>query len=408
MCNSSTDSDPEALGFSRDRLSRIGDWAQGYISRGSLPGTLTLIVRDGKTAYVDARSYRDVEAQKPIAADSILRFYSMTKPITVVAALCLREAGMLDLDDSVVDYVPELEDLRVYVSGEGAGMTTEPLARPITVRHLLTHTAGFTYGFMDDSPVTRLYRDLELDFDPDTSSLAETVGRLASVPLIHQPGAAWNYSVGLDVMGHVIETVTGQILGDVFAERIFTPLGMVDSGFRVPEGKLDRFAVEYEWDGGTGMRVSDGPRQSPYVHGVRQCSGGGGLLSTAADYLRFAEMLRQRGAYGNARVLSPESLDLMTDNHLSGGLEAMALSSYSEMPYEGFGFGLGVAVMLDPSRANFRGTIGDFGWGGAASTYFWVDPVHDMTVLFVTQLVPSTTYPLREELRALVYDGLID
>ncbi len=418
--------DPAELGFCPRRLARIDAWMARYIDAGKIPGGLTLVARDGQLAYLACRGQRDREAGLPLLEDTIFRFYSMTKPITAVAVMMLYEEGLIRLDDPLAASLPEFTEMSVYRSGEGAGMETEPAAGPITIHHLLQHTSGLTYGFMDDHPVALLYRAADLDFNPQPGDLAARVARLAKLPLRHQPGSAWAYSVSFDVLGRVVEAVTGEPLDRFFSKRIFQPLGMSDTAFHLPAVKLDRLAALYgpaagdrEGDTrgigasigtGPGLTLLEAPAASKYLGPVGCFSGGGGLLSTAADYLRFAEMLRRGGELEGQRLLGPRTVDFMTRNHLPGGcdLAAMGQSRFSETSYRGIGFGLGMSVVLDPGQSHQLSSPGEYAWGGAASTCFWVDPLEGIVAIFLTQLLPSDSYPLRQELRTLVYQALLD
>ncbi len=401
---------PREQGFDPERLARIGAWLQRYIDAGNIPCGQVLISRQGEPVWFENRGYLDVEERRPLQRDSIFRIYSMTKPITVVAALTLLEEGRLGLGDPVAQYLPELSDLTAAVAGDVPDLETEAVREPLTIRNLMMHTAGFTYGvFGGNTPIAEAYRAEHLDFFPDSPSNAEIIARLAKVPLMHQPGARWSYGISIDVLGVVLERITGQTLGEIFQQRVFDPLGMVDSSFELPAEKASRFATLYARDPKTdGMVLSDKGSTSKYLKKVDCRSGGGGLQSTLADYWRFAEMLRCDGAYEGRRILAPKTVELMTSNHLEGDLAAMGQKTFSETNFEGVGFGLGVWVMVNPARAGLMTSPGEFGWGGAASTVFWVDPLEEVSALFLTQLVPSDSYRLRAELRNLVYQAMID
>ena len=398
------------LGFSVGRLARITDWMQGYLEAGRLPGAITLVARRGEVAYLEVMGFGDVEADRPLAEDTIFRIYSMTKPVTAVAVMMLYEEGLFRLSDPVSAYLPEFTDMQVWRSGEGAAMICEPARSPITIGHLLTHTAGLTYGFNTGNPVAELYLAERLDFDPQDGPLAGRVERIAAMPLVAHPGERWIYSVSFDVLGWLVEFLSGHGFDRFLHERIFAPLGMVDTGFELPASKADRFAALYEATEDDGMKLVEGPGESMFARDVTCCSGGGGLLSTLADYFRFAEMLRRRGELEGVRILGRKTVDFMVANHLPDGrdLAAMGQSSFCETSFEGMGFGLGMSVVLDPARAQQLCSPGEFAWGGMASTAFWVDPLEDITVLFLTQLIPSDRYPIRPELRTLVNQALVD
>ena len=399
---------PESVGLSSERLERIRPWMQGYVDAGKLPGASVLVARAGEIAWVAATGFADVEQRRPFGTDHLLRFYSMTKPVTSVAAMMLYEQGLFQLDDPVARFLPALGDMQVFVSGEGDDMKCEPARRPITIQQLLTHSAGFTYGLDNDHPVSRLYRDRRTDFYPTDGPLEEVISRLAGLPLVHHPGERWNYGVATDVLGRLVEVVSGQRLDRFFAEHILGPLGMHDTAFRVPPDKRDRLARLYGPSKDGGLNLLEPSEVSPYFDSVTTFAGGAGLISTLGDYFRFTEMLRRGGALDGVRLLGRKTVQYMTCNHLPGDLAEMGQDTFTETNYAGIGFGLGFAVVQEPTRAAVLTSVGEYHWGGAASTVFWIDPVEDLTVIFLTQLLPSSTYPLRRELRALVYPALID
>jgi CubicO group peptidase (beta-lactamase class C family) len=332
----------------------------------------------------------------------------MTKPITSVALMMLYEEGLFQLDDPVSEFIPSFEKTKVYVSGDPDDMVCEPLQTPITLHHLLTHTSGLTYGFGNDGPIPELYRKLRTDFDTHDGPLEKVVERLAQIPLEFQPGQRWNYGVSADVLGRVVEVVSGQFLDVFLKEKILDPLGMVDTGFAVPPNKTDRFASLYAKNETSNLVLSERPQESPMIGSVETFSGGSGLVSTVADYFRFTEMLRRRGEFEGVRLLGRKTIEYMTTNHLQGDLADMGQPAFNETTYEGIGFGLGFSVMLDPAKARVLGTPGEYAWGGYASTAFWIDPLEDTTVIFLTQLIPSSAYPVRRELRVLTYQALVD
>ena len=397
---------PEELGISTSRLERIKTWMQGYIDEGKLPGAITLVARHGKIVFCEAMGYGDLENKKPLALDSILRFYSMSKPITAVAIMMLYEKGLFQLDDPLSNYIPAFKDMQVYQSGSGDNMTTAPAANPITIHHLLTHTSGLTYGVENQGGVPGLYAENRTDFYPNDGPLASVVDRLAEIPLEFEPGSRWEYSVAFDVLGHLVEKVSGQPLDVFLKENIFDPLGMNDTGFFVSEDKHDRFVSLYQCTPETRLALMESAADSLLTSPVETLSAGGGLVSTLADYFCFTEMLRNKGELDGHRLLGRKSVELMTCNHLPGDLADMGQPTFCETTYEGIGFGLGMSVLLDPAKAKILGTPGEYAWGGYASTAFWVDPVEDMTVIFLTQLIPSGAYPIRRELRVLTYQAL--
>jgi CubicO group peptidase (beta-lactamase class C family) len=399
---------PEHVGLSSARLERIQPWIQAYLDAGKLPGATILVARHGKAAYCRSFGLSDLEANKPMTIDTILRFYSMTKPITTVALMMLYEQGHFQLDDPVAAFIPSFKDLRVYVSDEKNDMVTEPLHLPMTLHHLLTHTSGLTYGFGNQGPIAELYRAHHTDFGDHDGPLEEVVERLAQIPLEFQPWRRWNYGISFDVLGRVVEVVSGKPLDTFFKERIFEPLDMVDTGFAVPKDQLDRFAALYERTQEKNLSLLEAPRSSTMIDTVETFSGGGGLVSTLGDYFRFTEMLRRKGELDGEQLLGRKTVEYMTTNHLPGDLADMGQPIFNETSYEGIGFGLGVSVMLDPAKAKVMGTPGEYAWGGYASTAFWVDPQEDMTVIFLTQLIPSSAYQIRRELRVITYQALID
>jgi len=401
--------DPERVGLSREALARIDTHLrERYIEPGKIAGALTVVARRGQVAFFSPLGQLDVARNRPLSADTIFRIYSMTKPVTSVALMQLYERGAFQLGDPVHKWIPAFESLRVFRQGRYPRFVTEPAQRPITVRDLLTHQSGLTYGFMERTAVDAAYRKLGLDNFQGSAS--EFVAAVATLPLEFSPGTRWNYSVATDVLGHLVELLSDRPLDVYFREHIFAPLGMRDTGFSVPESQRDRLAANYALGADGKIVLLDDPIDSPYTRPRKFCSGGGGLVSTAADYLRFAEMLRLGGALDGARILGRGTLRYMTTNHLPNqqDIAALGLGGPSEVRYEGMGFGLGFSVLIDPVRAQAPGSLGDFGWGGMASTAFWVDPVEQLTVVFMTQLVPSSTFPFRAELKALVHGAIVD
>ena len=399
---------PESLGFSRERLEYITDWMQRYVDAGKLSGAQTVIARGGKIAYSKSVGLREIESKTPWSDDTMARFYSMTKPITSVALMMLYEKGLFHLDDPVEEFIPAFKDMQVLRPQARSIDDTEPAKNKITVHNLLTHMSGMTYGF-NLGVLGNQYEAMKMDFGPTRGPLEGEIEKLSTLPLLFEPGSRWNYGVSTDVVGRLVEVISGQDLKSYFHEHIFSPLGMVDTDFGVPEEKLSRFASAYGSDEKGGIKVLDSAANSAFrMENVVCYSGGGGLVSTAADYLKFAEMLRRRGAFEGGRILGPRTVDFMTSNHLDGDLAGYGQPVFSEVSFVGVGFGLGGWVMLEPSLSQMMGSPGDFGWGGMASTVFWVDPLEDMTVLFLTQFIPSSFYPLRKELRAVLYQALVD
>ena len=391
-------------GFVAERLPRIARHLNGYVDAGKLPGVLCLVSRGGEEAFFHAYGLRDVERDHAMQRDTVVRFYSMTKPVASVALMMLYEEGRFQLDDPVSRSIPAWRDLAVFAGGDAERYAVRQPDAPLTIKHLLTHTSGFTYGFAGEHPVDALYRKA----NPTGGTLAQMVERLAALPLKFSPGAQWNYGVSTDVCGYLVEHFSGLPLDRFVAERIAAPLGMRDSGFAVREGAADRFAACYQHKAPGSYRLQDDPETSRYRSPPTFLSGGGGMVGTIDDYHRFARMLLNKGELEGTRLLGRKTVDYMAANHLPGGrdLAAMGQPVFSETPYEGIGFGLGFSVVVSPTAANVLDSPGEFAWGGAASTYFWVDPAEEVIAVFLTQLLPSSTYPIRRELKTLVYQAL--
>ena len=408
----------EKQGMSFERLERIERFVDdNYIVTGKLAGALIQVWRRGGLALNSVLGLADRERQVPLAEDSIFRIYSMTKPITSVAVMMLVEECKIALDDPVSKYIPAWDKLGVHAGGFMESFQTRPTARPMLVVDLLRHTSGLTYGFQQNTNVDAAYRKLKIGELATEGTLEEMIEKLATLPLEFSPGEAWNYSVSTDVLGYIVGEVSGTPFEVFLKERIFDPLGMVDTAFYVPEEKVSRFCACYaigalgsKTTSAQGPTLQDDSRISPYLKPPTFVSGGGGLVSTATDYMRFARMLLQGGELDGVRLLGPKTLALMTSNHLPGGLDLPRLSRsmFSEASYEGVGFGLGFATTIAPSATLIPGSAGDFFWGGAASTFFWVDPREDLIVLFLTQLLPSSAHPVRRQLRTLVYSAITE
>lgn len=401
--------DPDEVGLDHKALDRLDQHFAHYVDVERLPGFLVSVARRGRVAHLTTHGYRDVAARLPVAPDTLYRIYSMTKPVTAVAALILMEEGKLSLDDPVGRHLPAFADMRVYDSGSGADVRTRPVERPMLIRHLMTHTSGLTFAFYHSHPVDALYRDAHLESSvPPGANLAETIDIYASLPLQFEPGTQWNYSVASNVLGRVVEVVSGQRLDEFFAERIFRPLGMPDAGFQVPDEKADRLSELYGDSDGGGIEPIAG---LPLRGGrPRFLSGSGGMAASAYDVHRFAEFLRRRGELDGTRLLSRETVDLMTSNHLPGGADMRAFGSpaHQESGNDGIGFGLSVSVVIDPERTQSPTGLGTFGWSGAATTTFWVDPSRDLTVQFMTQLRPKSSLKIIPELKQLVHEAVTD
>ncbi|MEO7026155.1 MAG: serine hydrolase domain-containing protein [Caulobacteraceae bacterium] len=406
----------EIAGLSLARLERITEHIErAYIAPGKIAGVQIAIARHGELAYRRSFGRINIEADVAMADDAIFRIYSMTKPITSVALMTLYERGYFQLNDPVSRFFPEWKGQRVWVSGAGAGMVTEPVVRPPSMRDVLCHTSGLTYG-------TALVALGQPSVTPEVDAAYEAVGvrqgggetltsfmnRLAQVPLLYQPGERWMYSYATDVCGALVEKISGQSFDRYLSQTLFEPLGMKDTGFFVASEKVGRFCNNYARFQDKSLRLYDDARTSAYLKDPSFKSGGGGLVSTTADYLRFCEMLRRGGELDGARVLGPRTVALMHRNHLKGGrdLTEMAVGGFSETDYAGVGFGLGFAMTLDAVKNGGIGE-GDYYWGGAASTAFWIDPVEDISVVFMTQLMPSGTFNFRGQLKSLIHGAIV-
>nr|WP_106608820.1 serine hydrolase domain-containing protein [Shimia abyssi] len=381
------------------------------------PGCSVLIARQGDIVFDHATGLRDIDADLPFARDTVARIYSMTKPVTTVALMMLAERGLFHLDAPVSDFIPAFADCHALIPNASRIDQTEPCAIP-TLHQLATHTSGLSYPF-NPGVLPAAMEAQDLIFGPSQGPLSDMANQVATLPLAFHPGQRWEYSVGIDILGRVIEVVSGQSLDMFLRTEILDPLGMSETGFSVMPGTQDRFAALYTplagdafdlnsaQTGADTLRLTDTPTDSPFLN-ASMYSGGGGLVGTIGDYLRFTEMLRSGGALGEAHLLSPSTTRFMMSNHLPGDIASMGPSSFAEQPMDGMGFGLGGAVVLDPGRARAVGSVGDFSWGGMASTFFWIDPVHDLSVVFFTQLSPSSSYPTRPQLKALVHAALKD
>ena len=392
-------------GFNADRLARVGrHFDQHYVAAGKLPGVQITVARGGATVLSQSYGHADVRRGKPVADDTIFRIYSMTKPLTSVALMMLVEEGLIALDDPVHQHIPAWRDLGVFLGGtHRTGFATRPPRTTMRVVDLMRHTAGLTYGFQVRTNVDAAYRAHKVGELEKHGTLAGMIDELAKLPLEFDPGTAWNYSVATDVCGWLVQTVSGEPFEAFLQRRVLDPLGMTDTGFHVPADKAHRLAACYNHTA-DGFALQDDPEISPYLAPPSFVSGGGGLVSTSADYLKFAHCLLR----GGAPLIGRKTLALMGANHLPGGVDlpALSLSLFSEAAYAGVGFGLGFATTLDAHRTLLPGSNGDLFWGGAASTFFWADPSEDLAVIFMTQLIPSGSLPLRPRLRTLVYGAL--
>jgi CubicO group peptidase (beta-lactamase class C family) len=399
---------PESLGMDSRQLARVGEhMRRNYVGPGKIPGSLTLVSRQGKSCYLDVAGLSDVERKAPLTADTIMRIYSMTKPITSVAIMTLFERGLFSLADPVHRYIPSWKNLRVRTGGAWPLFETEPCKRPMTIRDLLMHTSGLTYGFLHSTNIDRAYREQGVGDPRPGYTLKDMMDQLAELPLEFSPGERWNYSVSTDVLAYLVEIISGKSFEAYLQEVILGPLGMVDTGFNISDDKLNRFGSCYQRNMKKELVLQDDGQDSEYRDRALY-SGGGGLLSTLGDYHRFCQMLLNGGTLDGQRIIGPRTLDLMTGNHLPGGVDmsVYATGSFSETTYEGVGFGLGFANKLNPLQNGFPASAGSYFWGGLASTLFWVDPVEELVVIFMTQLIPSSTFNFRGQLEALIYAAL--
>ncbi|KRQ03890.1 MULTISPECIES: serine hydrolase domain-containing protein [Bradyrhizobium] len=417
-----TPASPESAGMSTTALNRLEAHLKSrYIDAGRFPGTQVLIYRRGKIVHSTVQGFADLERKAPVKDDTIFRIYSMTKPITSVAFMMLVEEGKVALDEPVAKYIPEWKNLGVFVAGTAPAFLTRPPTRPMQIVDLLRHTSGLTYGFQQRSNVDAAYREKKIGEVIKAGTLDGMIEDLAKIPLEFSPGEAWNYSVSTDVLGYLVGKISGQPFEQFLKERIFKPLGMNDTDFFVPADKAHRFAACYSADPQGGfnplaaerkgtLTLQDDPTTSSFLAPPSLISGGGGLCSTAADYLTFCRTLLNGGELGGVRLLGPKTLKLMTSNHLPGGVDlpAMSRSMFAEAAYNGIGFGLGFAVTMHPSQTLIAGSPGEFNWGGAATTSFFIDPAEELITIFMTQVLPSSAYPLRRELRTMVYAAITE
>ena len=379
---------------------------QGYIDDGKLASGLTMLARHGETFHFEPYGVLDLESGAPVERDTLFRIYSMTKPITSAAVMMLYEEGHFSLDDPVGKFIPELASMKVYDGMGETGMRLVDQQQPITIRHLLTHTSGLSYGFHQDSPIEEMYREANIT-DPD-STLKEMAEKLGKLPLVTQPGAKWRYSNATDVLGYLVEVVSGAPFDRYLQDNILDPLGMGDTSFYVAEENLDRLATVY----GAATNGKITPLDNPMVNRQRRphtlFSGGGGLVSTGADYMRFCQMLLNGGALDDRRLLAPKTVEMMRSNHLTDDLKPFAVGQSNASDTKGCGFGLGFRVVMDIAQHGIIGSNGIYSWGGAASTVFWIDPQEDLIAILLTQFMPSSYYPLRREFQIATYQALME
>jgi CubicO group peptidase (beta-lactamase class C family) len=417
-----TPASPESAGMSKAALDRIEEHLKRrYIDAGRFPGTQLLVYRRGNIVHSAVQGFADLERKAPVKDDTIFRIYSMTKPITSVAFMMLVEEGRVALDEPVHKYIPEWKNLGVFQVGTAPAFLTRPPARPMQIVDLMRHTSGLTYGLQQRGNVDAAYREKQIGEVEKAGTLDTMIADLAKIPLEFSPGEAWNYSVSTDVIGYLIGKISGMPFEQFLKERIFDPLGMADTDFFVPAGKGNRFAACYNADPGGmmsfhaaekkgGLTLQDDPATSSFLSRPSFISGGGGLCSTAADYLTFCRALLNGGELGGVRLIGPKTLALMTTNHLPGGrdLPEMSRSMFAEATYNGIGFGLGFSVTMDPAKTLIPGSAGEYAWGGAATTSFWIDPKEELIAIFMTQVLPSSAYAVRRELRTMIYSAITD
>ncbi len=414
------------LGLCPQRLQRVTQWLEEQVTSQRVAGASVLIGRHGQEAYFAAAGQADIALGTRFDRNTLVRIYSMTKSITTVAAMMLYEQGQFQLDDPVALYLPEFADTPVWMGGDAAINQTQPVQQAMTVRHLMTHTSGLTYGFMHTNVVDAAYREHKIEFPGAAGTLAELVQRVARIPLLCEPGTQWNYSVSTDVLGRLVEVWSGQSLRDYLRSQVLLPLGMDDTDFHVAQENHARLASLYAPASGGdmsnvgkaslsnsapragGLKLQEAGAASRMLQPTELYSGGGGLVGSIDDYAKFCQMLLRGGELNGERLLGRKTVEYMRLNQLPGNrdMAAMGQPVWSETSYDGIGFGLGFAVVLDPVEAQIITSAGEHHWGGAASTFFWLDPVEDLYTVFFTQLMPSSTYPIRRELRTRVYQAI--
>lgn len=396
---------PESVGFSSARLARLDAAMQRYVDDGKLPGLIATVARRGETVHFGTYGMMDMEAGKPMAPDAIFRIASMSKPITSVAIMMLYEEGAFNLNTPIYEFLPAFKDTKVLVEMTDDEPVVEDLVRPITFRHLFTHTAGFSYGWDPEDPVDQLYQSLvrQHAMGEKRITLGEQVTALAELPLAFQPGTNYRYSYAIDVLGRLVEVISGTSFDVFLQERVFDPLGMVDTGFHVPEAEADRLPPIYSRaDGSHPLERLESPPWAPSTTPATLFSGGGGLASTTQDYARFAQMLVNGGELDGVRLLSPMTIAMYHVNQAPAEALAAGYDGYAE----GYGYSLGTRVLLEPAKSGMAGSVGEFGWGGAFGTYFWVDPVAELYGILMTQC-PDPLNPKQALLKQMTYQALV-
>jgi CubicO group peptidase (beta-lactamase class C family) len=412
---------PESVGLSSARLERLDQvMARRFVDGGFLPGFITQIYRKGELAHTGIVGQMDLERSRPMQEDAIFRIYSMTKPITGVALMMAVEDGLVGLDDDVHTHIPAWKDLGVYQSGMPTLLPNQPQQfitrrpdRRMKVIDLATHTSGLTYGFMMRTAVDAAYRKAKVNDFATEGGLDGMMDQLSKIPLEFSPGTQWNYSVGMDALGYIVQKAYGMSFGEVLRRKLFEPLGMKDTAFYCPSEKTDRFTSCYQPnDDGKGLKLQDDGQKSTYAAPPLLEAGGGGLVATTHDYMRLCRMLANGGTLDGVQILSPKSVQLFSLNHLEGGRELADMAPpgmFSEAGYAGQGFSICCGVNVDVAKTRLPGTVGEFFWGGAASTAFWVDPKEELAVVFMTQVMGTDArLTLRRDLRTLVYSAMTE
>jgi CubicO group peptidase (beta-lactamase class C family) len=410
------EAEPEDVGLSAPKVANVSRLVQSYVDDRRIAGAISAIGRHGKVVHFETYGKMDEEAGREMQPDTIFRIYSMTKPIASVALMTLYEEGRFQLDDPASKFIPEWKNLKVFTGGTADNPDLRAPIREMSVRDLLMHMSGLAGGLGDaqTSPTSELFRRAGVrGFGQEGShTLRDAVERLADVPLQFDPGTKWNYGISTDIVGYLCEVISGQPFDQFVRERITEPLGMVDTAFTVRADNVDRFAACYRRGGKDepSYILQDKPLESPYTRPKSYFSGAGGMVGTTADYIRFCKMLANGGELDGVRILGKRTVEFMAMNHLPGGgdMASVGTPSFNETTMEGIGFGLGFAVLMDPAKAQILGTPGEYYWGGAASTAFFVNPKEDLFLVFMTQLLPSSSYPFRRELRACTYQAIVD
>ncbi len=403
--------DPKEVSLDATRLKNIDKHFKRYVDEGRLAGFAVAVARRGEVAHFGMYGHKDSETSASITSDTMYRIYSMTKPVTSIALMMLVEQGLLQLTDPVSKFIKSFGETRVWNTGTILKPMTAALTEPIRVWHLLTHTSGLTYGFNYADVVDDMYRRAGFETGLSYNESLEVVcDKIASLPLVFQPGSSWNYSMATDVVGRIIEVISKMPLDEFLEKNIFAPLGMTDTAFFVPEEKRSRVSSLYRYDEVNHSKIKLDTLGNSSLENPKFLSGGGGLISTAGDYFKFIKMLEGRGKSGDVRIVSSRTIDLMTQNHLPNNADISTFGRPigEEFLYDGLGFGLGFSVVVDQAKTRVACPKGTFAWGGMASTAFWVDPVNEISAMFFTQLIPSGVYPIRQYLRSLVYAALID